>query len=129
MRPDDFGFYEEDLADDESLGKERPEFYPQFERLGFEEISLEPAFLRNGNAGELQPVPGCHADLPQVQGSIESLAEFLLNAMVRALRLDIQIHPKQNHAGQRHGSSKQPKQIPAHSFHSGTLRSVQLKKR
>jgi hypothetical protein len=48
---------------------------------------------------------------------------------VRALRLDIQIDPSKNDAGQRHNPSKQPKQQPANSFHSGTLRSAQLKKR
>ena len=75
------------------------------------------------------PSHGRHADLAQVQRGVEPLAEFLLNAMVRALRLDIQIDPEQENAGQDHDSPEEPKQQPANSFHSGTLRNARLKKR
>jgi hypothetical protein len=53
----------------------------------------------------------------------------LLNAMVRALRLDIQIDPEQENAGEDNDSPEEPKQQPANAFHRGTLRNAGLKKR
>ena len=52
-----------------------------------------------------------------MEGCIEPLAEFLLNPMVRVLRLHIQVDPEQNGDGQNHRSAKEPEQKSAEFLH------------
>ena len=64
-----------------------------------------------------------------MQGCVESLAEFLLNAMVRALRLHIQVDRQQNDAGQYHRPAEEPEQESAEFLHrvQATQRAIEEK--
>ena len=67
--------------------------------------------------------------MAQMKGCGEPLAEFLLNPMVRALRLHIQIDPEQDGAGQDHGPAEEDEQKSAESLHrmKATQRSIEEK--
>jgi hypothetical protein len=64
-----------------------------------------------------------------MQRCAEALAEFLLDAIVCALRLHIQVHTDQDNAGQEQGAAEEPEQKLAEFLHWGKLRSARLKKR
>ena len=64
-----------------------------------------------------------------MERSVEPLAEFLLNAVMRALRLHIQIDREQNDKDQNPGCDQKPEQNPAEFFHRVKLPKARLKKR
>ena len=77
--------------------------HPELKALRLQEIASDLArLLRDGNAIEFQSAPRGDADLAQMKGCAEPLAKFLLNPMVRALRLHIQVDPEQDGEGQDH---------------------------
>ena len=95
----------------------------QLKALRLQKITAHlPSLLRNCDPVELQPAPWSHADLAQMERSVKALAEFLLNAIVRGLRLHIQINGEQNDAGQNQGTGEKPEQNPAEFFHRVKLR-------
>ena len=90
MQPNHLRSYERDLADDQPVAEDRPKLHAQLKALGLQEIAAGlPGLLRNRDAVEFQSAPGGDADLAKLQRSIQPLAEFLLNPMMNALRLDI----------------------------------------
>ena len=64
-----------------------------------------------------------------MEGCAEPLAEFLLNPMVRALRLHIQVDPEQDGEGQDHGPAEEPEQKSAEFLHrmKATQRAIEEK--
>ena len=77
----------------------------------------------------LSPLQGVTLIWRSRSGSVEPLAKFLLDAMVHALRLDIQIDREQDDEGQDHNSSEEPEQEAAEFLHRVKLRQPRLKKR
>jgi hypothetical protein len=64
-----------------------------------------------------------------MEGCVEPLAEFLLNTMVRALRLHIQVDRKQGGEGQDRGPAEEPEQESAKFLHrlKATQRAIEEK--
>ena len=117
LGPNDFRFDQRDLPNHEAIAEKRPELHPELEALRLQEIASDLArLLRDGDAIEFQSAPWGDADLAQMKGCAEPLAEFLLNPMVRALRLHIQVDPEQGDEGQDHGPAEEPEQKSAEFF-------------
>ena len=116
--PDDLWSIQRDLADNKAIAEKRPELHPELEALRLQEIASDlTRLLRDGNAIEFQSAPWCDADLAQMKGCAQSLAKFLLNPMVRAFRLHIQVDREQGGEGQDHGPAQEDEQKSGESLH------------
>ena len=104
--------------------------HPELEALRLQEIASDLArLLRDGNAIEFQSAPWGDADLAQMKGCAQSLAKFLLNPMVRALRLHIQVDREQGGEGQDHSPAEEVEQKSAEFLHrmKATQRAIEEK--